>query len=324
MPTSQWRVARPLWVKRPEMSTGGEHGHHLPQRVVRTRAVPTPSRSSTSPSSSPGRGTSGSRSPGPPSTPSTWLPPTGCSTGSGWSISPTTPGLGWDFAGTVTAAGPGVDLGVGSRVAGLVAGFDRDFGTFAEQLVVPAGDVALVPDGLDLVMAATVPLNGLAAAQLVDLLGDGGGRSLVTGAAGAVGAARSPAGPGSGLAGHRTRPRRGRRPSCAASARSSPPSTCPAGARSPTGACSRSRASRWSETAGSSSACSRRVPGEVRGHRPGGGGAPRRCPARAAPRSRRERAPTGRVHAVVPLDQVADTYRAVAKGGVRGRYVLRP
>ena len=97
-------------------------------------------------------------------------------------------GLGWDFAGTVTAAGPDVDLPVGSRVAGLVDGFDRDFGTYAEQLVVPASDTALVPDGLDLATAATVPLNGLAAAQLVDLLGDGGGRSLlVTGAAGAVG-----------------------------------------------------------------------------------------------------------------------------------------
>jgi hypothetical protein len=31
-----------------------------------------------------------------------------------------------------------------------------------------------------------------------------------------------------------------------------------------------------------------------------------------------------RVHAVVPLDQVADAHRAVAKGGVRGRYVPRP
>ena len=97
-------------------------------------------------------------------------------------------GLGWDFAGTVTAAGPDVDLPVGSRVAGLVVGFDRDFGTYAEQLVVPASDTALVPDGLDLATAATVPLNGLAAAQMVDLLGDGEGRRLlVTGAAGAVG-----------------------------------------------------------------------------------------------------------------------------------------
>jgi NADPH:quinone reductase-like Zn-dependent oxidoreductase len=31
-----------------------------------------------------------------------------------------------------------------------------------------------------------------------------------------------------------------------------------------------------------------------------------------------------RVHAVLPLDQVATAHRAVAKGGVRGRYVLLP
>jgi NADPH:quinone reductase-like Zn-dependent oxidoreductase len=31
-----------------------------------------------------------------------------------------------------------------------------------------------------------------------------------------------------------------------------------------------------------------------------------------------------RVHAVVPLDQVADAHRAVANGGVRGKYVLQP
>jgi NADPH:quinone reductase-like Zn-dependent oxidoreductase len=99
-------------------------------------------------------------------------------------------GLGWDFTGAVVATGPGVDLAVGTRVAGLVGGFDRDFGTYAEQLVVPAADLAVVPDGLDLVAASTVPLNGLAAAQIVDLLGDApidGNRLLVTGAAGAVG-----------------------------------------------------------------------------------------------------------------------------------------
>src|SRR6476661_3784115 len=99
-------------------------------------------------------------------------------------------GLGWDFAGTVVATGSGVDLAVGTRVAGMVSGFDRDFGTYAEQLVVPAADVAVVPHALDLVTASTVPLNGLAAAQIVDLLGDapaGADRLLVTGAAGAVG-----------------------------------------------------------------------------------------------------------------------------------------
>ena len=99
-------------------------------------------------------------------------------------------GLGWDFAGVVIATGPDVDLAVGTRVAGMVSGFDRDFGTYAEQLVVSAHDVAVVPDGLDLVTASTVPLNGLAAAQIVDLLGDAPAdrnRLLVTGAAGAVG-----------------------------------------------------------------------------------------------------------------------------------------
>lgn len=31
-----------------------------------------------------------------------------------------------------------------------------------------------------------------------------------------------------------------------------------------------------------------------------------------------------RVHAALPLDQVADAHRAIANGGVRGRYVLEP
>src|SRR5262245_41802273 len=101
-------------------------------------------------------------------------------------------GLGWDFAGTVDATGRDVDrdLAPGTRVAGMVAGFDRDFGTYAERLVVPGTDLAVVPDELDLATASTVPLNGLAASQIVDLLGDATvehERLLVTGAAGAVG-----------------------------------------------------------------------------------------------------------------------------------------
>jgi hypothetical protein len=31
-----------------------------------------------------------------------------------------------------------------------------------------------------------------------------------------------------------------------------------------------------------------------------------------------------RVHPVMPLDQVARAHRAMAKGGVRGRYMLKP
>jgi len=100
-------------------------------------------------------------------------------------------GLGWDFAGVVSAAGPGVELARGTRVAGFVPGFDRDYGTYAEQVVVTAADIAVVPDGLSLIAAATVPLNALAATQILDLLGapaPDNDRLLVTGAAGAVGA----------------------------------------------------------------------------------------------------------------------------------------
>src|SRR5262249_26804964 len=56
-------------------------------------------------------------------------------------------GLGWDFSGDVIEAGAGVDLTPGTSVAGLVGGFDRDFGTYATELVLPAADVAVVPDG---------------------------------------------------------------------------------------------------------------------------------------------------------------------------------
>src|SRR5215207_4166126 len=56
-------------------------------------------------------------------------------------------GLGWDFAGTVVATGPGVDLAVGARVAGMVDGFDRDFGTYAEQLVAPTDGNRLLVTG---------------------------------------------------------------------------------------------------------------------------------------------------------------------------------
>jgi NADPH:quinone reductase-like Zn-dependent oxidoreductase len=105
-------------------------------------------------------------------------------------------GLGWDLAGTVEAVGEGVDPGtglvVGARVAAIAPGFDRPVGAYAERLVVGVDQVALVPDELDLAAAATLPVNGLAAMQILDILGDapaGADRLLVTGAAGTVGVA---------------------------------------------------------------------------------------------------------------------------------------
>jgi NADPH:quinone reductase-like Zn-dependent oxidoreductase len=235
-------------------------------------------------------------------------------------------GLGWDFAGIVTTAGPDVDLPAGSRVAGLVAGFDRDFGTYAEQLIVPARDTAPVPEGLDLAAAATVPLNGLAAAQLVDLLGDGGGRSLlVTGAAGAVGGyvvslAQDRGWRVTGLA----------RPEDEGFVRG-------LGADFTTAA-----APGWDAVADGAVLQEQGVAlvrdgGLFVGVQPGAAPAEERGVtvrvvvtepdgarlAQLLEATARGHLPA-RVHAVVPLDQVATAHRAVAKGGVRGRYVLQP
>jgi NADPH:quinone reductase-like Zn-dependent oxidoreductase len=235
-------------------------------------------------------------------------------------------GLGWDFAGIVTAAGPGVAVPIGSRVAGLVIGFDRDHGTYAEQLVVAAADTAPVPDDLDLVTAATVPLNGLAAAQLLDLLGDGDGRQLlVTGAAGALGGYLVPLAQDrgwrvTGLA----------RPGDEKFVRDLGADFTDV----PTPG--------WDAVADAAALQADglalvRDGGVFVGVQPGRAPATERGvtvhtvevhPDGARLAGLLEDAASGhlpaRVHAVVPLADVADAQRAVAAGGVRGRYVLRP
>jgi NADPH:quinone reductase-like Zn-dependent oxidoreductase len=237
-------------------------------------------------------------------------------------------GLGWDFAGTVVATGQGVELPVGTRVAGVVVGFDRDYGTYAEQLVVGAGDLAVVPVGLDLVAASTVPLNGLAAAQIVDLLGnapDGGNRLLVTGAAGAVGGyvaalALDHGWQVTGLA--RAEDEEFVRGLGVEFTTHAEP--------------------RWDAVADGAAMQERglalvRDGGTFVGVVPGGGPAAERGIRVAVLVTHPDghqlgellaRTASGelpaRVHAVLPLDNVADAHRAVAKGGVRGRYVLKP
>ena len=244
----------------------------------------------------------------------------------GFITQPEHTGLGSDFAGIVEAVGPDVEIAIGSRVAGTVDGFDRDFGTYAEKLVVPAAAVAGVPDELELTTAATVPLNGLTAAQLVDLLGEGNGRSLlVIGAAGAVGGyvvtlAKDRGWTVTGLA----RPRdeefvRG------------------LGADFTTTA-----APGWDAVADTAVFQENALPlvrdgGLLVGVRPGGEPAAERGITVRAVSVRADgdrlagllkdtvtgRLPA-RVHTVVPLDRVAAAHRAVAQGGIRGRYVLRP
>lgn len=98
-------------------------------------------------------------------------------------------GLGFDFSGTVTEVGAAVsDLAVGDVVAGLVDDLTAPVRAHAEELVVAATAVAVVPEGLDPRTAAVVPLSALTARQALDLLGAERGTLLVTGGAGSIGA----------------------------------------------------------------------------------------------------------------------------------------
>jgi NADPH:quinone reductase-like Zn-dependent oxidoreductase len=237
-------------------------------------------------------------------------------------------GLGWDFAGTIVAAGPDVDLAAGTRVAGMVGGFDRDFGTYAEQLVLPAADVAVVPDGLDMVKASTVPLNGLAAAQIVDLLGDAppnGDRLLVTGAAGAVGGyvaslAQDRGWQVTGLA----RPEdeefvRGLGADFTTHAEPGWDAVADGAVLQERGlALVRDGGAFVGVQPSAEPATERGITVSAVVAHPDG---PRLGDLLARTASGKLPA---RVHAVMPLDQVADAHRAMATGGVRGRYVLRP
>jgi NADPH:quinone reductase-like Zn-dependent oxidoreductase len=91
---------------------------------------------------------------------------------------------GWDVAGEVLApATDGRGPAAGSRVVALVPG-----GGWAEQVAVPVGSLAELPDGVDLGAAATLPVAGLTAQVAMQLGGTASDeRVLVTGAAGGVG-----------------------------------------------------------------------------------------------------------------------------------------
>ena len=96
--------------------------------------------------------------------------------------------LGYDFAGTVEAAGPGVPAEwEGTDVLGMLNGFAG--GSAAEFVVASLDEVAKKPAGLSFEEAAAVPLVSLTALQA--LRDDGavtsGSRVLIHGASGGVG-----------------------------------------------------------------------------------------------------------------------------------------
>jgi len=92
--------------------------------------------------------------------------------------------LGRDLSGTVRAVGPKVtDFAPGDKV------FAVAWQTYAELCVVKAEELAKIPDGLDMIEAAALPLVTLTGDQLIRLGAkvESGQTVLITGAAGAVG-----------------------------------------------------------------------------------------------------------------------------------------
>jgi NADPH:quinone reductase-like Zn-dependent oxidoreductase len=92
--------------------------------------------------------------------------------------------LGRDIAGTVQSFGEGVtEFHAGDRVFALA------LATYAELCVVKAADLAHIPEGMEMTVAATVPLVALTADQLIHRAtkAEAGQTVLLTGALGSVG-----------------------------------------------------------------------------------------------------------------------------------------
>lgn len=98
--------------------------------------------------------------------------------------------LGGDFAGVVTAVGPGVmQLAAGDRIYGQAAAVAGNSGAFAEFAVTKLSQAAKMPANLDFNQAASLPLVGVSAYQaLYEHLKLAAGRKiLITGGAGGIG-----------------------------------------------------------------------------------------------------------------------------------------
>lgn len=95
---------------------------------------------------------------------------------------------GLELAGTVDAVGPGAHWRPGDRVAAMTRFIPTGRGAHAELVVVHDESTAAIPEGLGLVEAATLPMNGLTVRLALDTLALAPGDWVaVSGAAGAVG-----------------------------------------------------------------------------------------------------------------------------------------
>lgn len=99
---------------------------------------------------------------------------------------PYVPGM--DAAGVVDEVGDGSSWAVGDEVMAIALPLGEHGGAYREQLIAPDDSIARVPAGSTLEEAATVPMNGLTAVRILELMDLEPGQVLaVTGAAGTLG-----------------------------------------------------------------------------------------------------------------------------------------
>jgi NADPH:quinone reductase-like Zn-dependent oxidoreductase len=96
---------------------------------------------------------------------------------------------GMDLAGEIDAVGPSVSgWATGDKVMAAVSPWVRTGGAYQEYRLVDIDQLARVPDGISLELAATVPMNGMTVRTALDMLALPAGSVLaVTGSPGAVG-----------------------------------------------------------------------------------------------------------------------------------------
>src|SRR5580700_156887 len=76
--------------------------------------------------------------------------------------------MGFDCAGIVSKLGPGAArFRTGERVFGWANQVGRNWGSHAEFVCLPEDNPGRIPDGLDLAVAASIPIAGLTALQAV-------------------------------------------------------------------------------------------------------------------------------------------------------------
>jgi NADPH:quinone reductase-like Zn-dependent oxidoreductase len=96
---------------------------------------------------------------------------------------------GMDLAGVIDAVGPSAQgWAVGQRVMAAVSPWVPSGGAYQEYRLVDVDQIALVPDGISLELAATLPMNGMTVRTALDMLALPPGSVLaVTGSPGAIG-----------------------------------------------------------------------------------------------------------------------------------------